>query len=248
MPGIDDLAQELDFRVTLVHQPPGLGQDLVARTASLRAARHGHNTERAALVAPFNDGEISPERVIAAGHLGLKALLRVERETGYAPVSGFELVKQLRQFRIARGAADQTDLRRALKKPLAFLLRHAAQHSNHFPRAASALAESPEPRKDLLRGLFPDAAGVVKHKVSLIVVFDGRHPTRHQHALHLLRIVHVHLAAEGFNVKGLQPARRGHGVARCGALAGASAPADSKTVSWTSSFPIQQRRPELSIA
>ena len=60
-PGIHDLAQNLDFRVTRVHQAAGLGHNLLARTAALRAARHGHNAERAALVAAFDDGQISAE-------------------------------------------------------------------------------------------------------------------------------------------------------------------------------------------
>ena len=77
-PGIHDLAQNLDLRVTGVHQAAALGDNLRARAAALRPPRHGHHAEGAALVAAFDDGQISAEAVVAAGELGLKTILGVE--------------------------------------------------------------------------------------------------------------------------------------------------------------------------
>ena len=72
----------------------------------------------------------------------------------------------------------------------------------------SGLAKRSQPRKDLLRGLFPNAAGVIENDIGFLVSINRAITPRHQHARYFLRIVDVHLAAEGFQVKGLALAWR----------------------------------------
>src|SRR5690349_16322464 len=57
--------------------------------------------------------------------------------------------------------------------------------------------------KDLLLSFVADGAGVVKNQMGL---FDGLHltiPLMHQRADDFFRVMHIHLAAKGLQVKGL---------------------------------------------
>src|SRR5208282_4530554 len=201
-PGIHNLAQNLNLRVTLVHKAAALSDNLGARAAALRPPCHGHNTEGAMLVAALDNGQISAEALVAAGELGLKTILGVEIQSFHPAVSGLELGEQIRQLRIARRTTHQADLRRALKKALAFLLRHATQHANDFPLGRPGLAEGSQSRENFLRSLFPNAARVIEDDVSILMGIHRAVTPRHQHARNFLRIVYVHLAAESFNIKG----------------------------------------------
>jgi hypothetical protein len=93
----------------------------------------------------------------------------------------------------------------ALENPLAFLLRHATQDSEHLAVAEVTL-KVPEPRKDLLFRPIADTASVIQHQVSRFRSFDSGIAPSDERADHFFRIVRVHLAAERLDIKGF----RGH--------------------------------------
>jgi len=57
--------------------------------------------------------------------------------------------------------------------------------------------------ENLLLGFVPDGAGVVQNQIGLLNRLHLPIPLLHQRANDLLRVMHVHLAAKGFEVKGL---------------------------------------------
>ncbi len=93
-------------------------------------------------------------------------------------------------------------MRRALENLFAFLLGHAAQHAKPLALGQQLLVVR-QPVKNFLLRLIPDGARVVKNQVRLL---DGLHLSValvHQCANDFFRVMHVHLAAEGFEVEGL---------------------------------------------
>ena len=90
-------------------------------------------------------------------------------------------------------------MRSAVENLFAFLLGHAAEHAEHF--ALAGALELLQPVEDLLLGLIADAAGVVEDQRGFLGRFHLRIALLHQRADDLLRIVGIHLAAEGFDVE-----------------------------------------------
>src|SRR5262249_35282984 len=100
--------------------------------------------------------------MIASRHFGLECLLSIGVQPRDTPVSLLQLREQLRQFPVARRPAYQAPPRRSLEDALAFLLRHASEHTDDFALVL-LLPEFPEPRKYFLRCFFPDAARVIEN-------------------------------------------------------------------------------------
>ena len=91
-------------------------------------------------------------------------------------------------------------MRRAFENLFAFLLRHTAEHPELLALLLKGF-EVGEAVEDLLLGLVADGAGVVQDQIGLL---DGLHPAvalGNERADHLFGVVHVHLAAEGFQVE-----------------------------------------------
>ena len=93
-------------------------------------------------------------------------------------------------------------MRRALENLFAFLLGHAAQHAKLLALFQQLLVIG-EPIEDLLLRLVADGASVVQNQVSLLDRLHLPVALMHQRANDLFRVMHVHLAAEGFEVEGL---------------------------------------------
>lgn len=203
MIGIYSLAEKLNLSKTLTCKAHSLSQNLIRRPAALRAARHGHHAIAAGLVAPFDDGDVSPKPIVAARHFSFKAFFGVEPQPGYAAVAGFEFGEQFRKFWITCGPANQADMGRPFKYILSFLLGNASQNTKDFLTGIPALTESPKPGENLLSSLFPDAARIVKNDFSIL--WRGYRPitTSHKDARYLLGIMNVHLAAKGLDIKRL---------------------------------------------
>src|SRR5437588_9403431 len=109
--------------------------------------------------------------MIASRQFGLERLIRVGFEAGHAVFARFEARQQQRKFPIARRTAYQAHPRGAFEDLLAFLLRHAPEHADHFARLASKIisrVEFAEARKYFLRRFFPNTARVVKNEARLI--------------------------------------------------------------------------------
>src|SRR3990167_10464420 len=94
-------------------------------------------------------------------------------------------------------------MRSGLKNLLAFLLPDAPEDAEYLPSGAR-LAELVQARKNLLRGFFPDATRVVENQVGLLRAFDGPVARLDQRARDFFRVVHVHLASERLDEKGLR--------------------------------------------
>ncbi len=99
--------------------------------------------------------------MVAAGDFGFKCFVGVGIQARDAPVPFFDLREQFRKFAITGRAAHQADPRGALENFFAFLLRHAAEHTDDFPGVLSGL-ELPQTGKDFLRRLLANAAGVIE--------------------------------------------------------------------------------------
>src|ERR1700736_6643205 len=93
-------------------------------------------------------------------------------------------------------------MRSALENALALLLRHASQHSEHLA-FSMLLLELLQAVKHLLLGLVPNAAGVVKNQIGLFRRTDLIVAFRNQRADNFFRIVHIHLAPKGLDIKSL---------------------------------------------
>ena len=155
------MPKKLNLRIAerreLFHFP----ENGIARAAALRTAREWHHTIRARLVAALNNRQVGAPRIIPSRHLRLKRFVGIRIQPGDALIPCFQLRQHLRQFAVACGTANQAHPGRALEDLLAFLLRHAAQHSDHLAFAL-LLPVFAQPRKNLLRRLLANAAGVVK--------------------------------------------------------------------------------------
>ncbi len=92
-------------------------------------------------------------------------------------------------------------MRRAVENLLAFLLRHAAQHAEDFAFAGLAL-EILQAIENLLLGLVANAACVVEHQPGVFRRLHLRVALLQKRADDLFGVVHIHLAAESFDVEG----------------------------------------------
>src|SRR3984893_17323941 len=201
---IYSLSQELNLRVADVRKLAHFSQDGIARAIAFRSARVWHYAIRARLIAALNDCEIGPKRVVTPRQLRLKRFIRIGLESRHAVLARFQTRQQQWQLAITRGPAHEAYPRSAFENLFAFLLRHAAEHANHFAGFASEIisgVEQAEPGENFVRGLFADTARIVENQPRLAGRSDLPIPAPQQHARHLLRIVLVHLAAEGLEIK-----------------------------------------------
>ena len=118
------------------------------------------------------------------------------------PLPYFKLRQHFRQVAVAGRSAYERDMRRALKNLFAFLLRHASQHAKLLALGQQLLVVR-QPMEDLLLRLVANGAGVVQNQVGLLDRLYLFVSLVHQRANDLFGVMHVHLAAEGFEVKGL---------------------------------------------
>src|ERR1700756_5240148 len=73
--GVDVLAEQLDLGIAQIRHLAGFGKHRSGSTAAFLSASEGHNTVRAELIAPLDDGDVAAMRVAAGGELGLEALV-----------------------------------------------------------------------------------------------------------------------------------------------------------------------------
>ncbi len=223
---VDVLPQQLDFGVALFGQAAGFGHDAFAGAAALGPAREGDDAVGAGFVAAFDDGDVGAVRIVAAGERGVEGLFGVEAQTGDAAVAGFELHQHLAEAGIAGRPGHQADVRGAFEDLLPLLLGHAAEHAENLAFAGLAL-EVLQAVKNFLLGLIAYAAGVIEDQVRRFRRFHLGIALLDEGADDFFGVVDIHLAAEGFEVKGF-PRHCGSIVQgrerRCSPLPWASAP------------------------
>src|SRR5262245_54439780 len=91
-------------------------------------------------------------------------------------------------------------MRRSLEDLLAFLLCDTAKHTELFALGLEFL-EIIEAMKDLLLGFVSDRTRVVKDQVSRLYCVHLSVALLHERADDFFGIMHIHLAAKGFQVK-----------------------------------------------
>ena len=90
----------------------------------------------------------------------------------------------------------------AFENLLAFLLGDATQDAKAFALSFQLLVIR-QAMENLLLGFVANRAGVVEDEVRLIHGLNLAVAFRHERADDFFRVMHVHLAAEGFEVKSL---------------------------------------------
>src|SRR5215469_18966277 len=91
-------------------------------------------------------------------------------------------------------------MRRAFKNLVPLLLRHAAQNGKALPFLLQLL-EVGQAVKHLLLGLIADGAGVIEDQVGIFFALNLTVALGDERPHDLFRVVEVHLATEGFDVK-----------------------------------------------
>ncbi len=182
---------------------PRFGQDGIGRPAALLAARVRDHAVGAEFVAAFNDGDVAAITIAASGKFRLEGIIGLPVvETGDTLLARFELRQHFRQLAIGSRPRDQRNIRGALEDFFAFLLGHAAQHGKALPFFVQRLVIV-QAIEDLLLGLVADRAGVVQDQRGFNLRFDLAIALMHQRPNDFFRVMDVHLAAEGLNVKRL---------------------------------------------
>jgi hypothetical protein len=197
--GVDVLAQQRHLAHPVGGQTAHLGDELVRRPRDLATARRGHDAVRADHVAA--GGDLHPALELA-GALGGKVAgeaLELEEALGGDRVAGEELTELVE---LARPEGD-VDVGELPEDVVLDRLRPAPADADH-PLGVAALERAglAQVGDEALVGLLADRAGVEEDQVGVLAARRLGVADRLEHALHPLRVVLVHLAAEGGDVEG----------------------------------------------
>ncbi len=209
-PGVHVLAEECHLANAALREPRDLGDDLARAPALLAASNGRDDAVRADGVAPHRHlhpclvAPLASQRKIRR-----EVLVRAEATARDRVSAGGDPLAEVRDRARPEGDVDE---RVPLEDPLALGLRVAATDSDDdigpLALQRTCVAEvSSEPRVRLLA----DRARVEHEDVGLVRSGCLAEPERLEHALDALRVVSVHLAAEGRDVV---PAHRRRRVAR----------------------------------
>ena len=198
--GIDVLAEQGDLAHALVGQAGDLGQHVVERPRHFLAAGVGNDAVGAVLGAAFHDRDegASAPSTRAGGRwsnfsISGKLMSTCGRCSLFAPR------QHRRQAVQGLRSEHQVDVGRALDDRRAFLAGDAAADADQRALVLQVL-DPAEVAEHLVLGLLAHRAGVEQDQVGLVDVV-GRLVARGgvQHVGHLVRVVDVHLAAEGLD-------------------------------------------------
>ena len=197
---VDVLAEQGDLEDALGDQGLDLGQDVARAAVLLLAAQRRHDAEGAGVVAAHGDGDPAGVGRLAPGRQrGREDLERLEDlHLGAAVVPG--PLQQHRQRADVVGAEDHVDPRRLPHDLAAVLLGQAAADRDlHAGVGVLDRAQVPEVAVEAVVRVLPYRAGVEDDHVGVAAV--GAHVAgRLEQTADPLRVVHVHLAAEGPHV------------------------------------------------
>src|SRR4051794_35397816 len=205
--GVDVLAEQRDLAHAVGREALHLDDELLQRPPDLPAARRGHDAVRAAAVAADRDlhpplvAALAADRQVAREALELEEALRGDRVAG----------EELGELVDLTGAEGDVDERELAEDVVLDRLRPAPADAD------DALGIAPFERRRLaqmgdeaLVGLLADRAGVEEDEVRIPRVGRLAVAERLEHALHALRVVLVHLAAERRDVVALHAANDSH--------------------------------------
>ena len=218
---VDDLAEQRDLPDPPRDEPAHLRDDFLQGARAFRAARVGHDAERAAHVAALHDRHeaaalAGPQDVLFDGALGTSFLVDIDDAVGdgqaqvVAPevlaeqgaAAGERLVHVVGDAVELLGAHDEVDAPVAgggSQEVRAAALGHAAQEAEDDLRAVAVqVVEGAHLAEGLLFGLVAHAARVEQDHVGLGLARGHLVAARDELAGDLLAVALVHLAAVGF--------------------------------------------------
>jgi hypothetical protein len=219
--GVHVLPDQRHFAHAGIDQAFDLADDLGDRPRHFAAARIGDDAEGAELVAAFLHGDESGYAARArrgAARRGKVIELVLDRKLGIDHfLTALHARQQVRQAMIILRAEDQIDGGRAPNDLLALRLGDAAGDRDDElaavqRRAFLELPHAAELGIDLLGRLLADMAGVEHDQVGVLGRGGLDESRLRHHVRHTLRVVDVHLAAVGLDMK---LARCAHTVGNC---------------------------------
>ena len=198
--GVDVLAQQRDLLDALVGQARHLGQHFLERAAELLAAGVGHDAVGAVLAAALHDRDEGRRALDPRRRQMVELLDLGEADVDLRAAGALAGLEHLRQAVQRLRAEDHVDIGRALDDGCAFLAGHAAADADQHALLLQVL-DAAEIAEDLLLRLLAHRAGVEEDQVGLFRVVGRRVALGGLHDVgHLVRVVFVHLAAEGADV------------------------------------------------
>ena len=202
--GVDVLTDQGDLPHPRGRKFPHFGENFAARPADLPTAHMGDDAIGAEIVAALHDGDETGDGVaFAAFGKELQPGLLIEKLRLQAALpAGLDPPHHLRQFVDVMGAENQIDEGQFLQQLFPFLLGHTTTDPDDHPRIALLdRLETAKVAVDLALGLVPHCAGVEQHQVGDLGAVDLMVADLLQQLDDALRIDHIHLAAEGFQIK-----------------------------------------------
>ena len=175
---IDDLPEQLDLLRSGFNGERRIRDDLRDRTHAFLAARIRDHAEGAELVAPFDDRDVSLERIAPLGNPERKrdVVQRIQIQGGRREGADFSSthggVDQHRQPLQVLGPDNDVHRLGPLENLIPLLLRDASRDGDYWTAARfePAVMDLAEPGEQLLFGAFPHAAGVDDDDVRILVV------------------------------------------------------------------------------
>ncbi len=199
--GVDVLPEQGHFLHALVGEVGDLGEHVVERAGHFLAARVGDDTEAAILAAALHDRDEGARSLDARRGKPVELLDLGEGDVHLGSAGAAPRVDQLRQPVQRLRAEHKIDIGRARHYGRAFLAGDAAAHADEevAPRLLQVFHAAEIVKHFFLRP-FSHRAGVEQDQVRVFgPVGDLEAPLCAQQVRHPVRVVLVHLAAEGAN-------------------------------------------------
>ena len=197
--GVDVLPQQRHFFHTLVGQARHFDQYIVKWPRDLFATRVRHDAVAAVLGAALHDAD----KGAGAFHAGRRQVIELldfgEADVDLGFVQSRTFGQQVRQAMQRLGTEHHVNIRRALDDGRAFLAGHATAHADEHAFFLQVL-DAAQVAEDFFLRLFTHRAGVEQDQVGFVDILGGLVALcRMQYVGHLVRVILVHLAPEGFD-------------------------------------------------
>ena len=201
--GVDVLTEQVHFAHPLLGELGDFVEHVVERPAHLLAAGVGHHAEGAVFGAAFHDGYEGGDPLGAGFRQVVELLYLGEGDVHLGTAPLLDLLDHGGQAVQGLGAEDDVHIGRPAAQGFPFLGGDTATHADHQSRFFQLeLLPATELVEHLLLGLLTDGAGIEQQDVCLLGLFGQRVAIAGvQQVGHLGRVVLVHLAAPGLDMK-----------------------------------------------
>lgn len=202
-PGVHVLPKKLNVGKPLIRHAARFDKHRGGGAGALFTAGVRNDTIGAELVASLDDGDIAAVRIGSCREFGIEGLVGLAIvKASDAVLAGFEAGDHLRKITIGCGPGHERDIGSTLKDALSLLLGDTAENAKLLAFALHTLVLV-EAVKDLLLGFIADGAGVVEDQAGFCLIGDLDIALVLQRTDDFFRVMGVHLAAEGFDIKRL---------------------------------------------